>query len=106
MNSQLKIRMKGEFPKGGLSVFRDQVGLTPRGRLDDDWDEEFGRRELRPKELGRVDLTLWRYADDDWMISLSYERDPLPAEETEDLRRTILDAVAHAGLTVTAQVLS
>ncbi|MER5778807.1 hypothetical protein ABT144_31900 [Streptomyces sp. NPDC002039] len=106
MNRQLSVRLKGAFSKGGLSVFREQVGLTPRGRLDDDWDEELGRLELRAKEEGRVKLSLWRYADDDWLLSLDYARDPLPAEEAEALRRTILDAVAHAGLTVTAQVSS
>ncbi|MFD8940206.1 hypothetical protein ACFV0R_33980 [Streptomyces sp. NPDC059578] len=104
MNSQLKIRMKGTFAEGQLAVFRDRVGLSRRGRLDDAWDEEFGRRELRPKEAGLVKLSLWRYADDDWMIALYYEREPLPAEESEDLRRTILDAAAQAGLTVTAQL--
>ncbi|MGW7366988.1 hypothetical protein ACWGI8_27030 [Streptomyces sp. NPDC054841] len=104
MNDQLQIRMKGELSEGRLSAFREKVGLAPRGRLDDDWDEEFGRRELRPKEKGRVHLSLWRYADDDWMISLTYERDPLPAEEAAEVRRNVLDAAAHAGLTVTAQV--
>ncbi|MGW0754238.1 hypothetical protein [Streptomyces sp. NPDC002587] len=96
--------MKGTFAKGQLSLFRGQVGLTPRGRLDDEWDEEFGRRELRPKEAGLVELSLWRYADDDWMIALHYEREPLPAGETEELRRVILGAAAQAGLTVTAQI--
>ncbi|MER6812727.1 hypothetical protein ABT299_25985 [Spirillospora sp. NPDC000708] len=48
-------------------------------------------------------LTLWRYADDDWMIALTYERDPLPVDEAEALRRNILDAVTAVGLTVTAQ---
>lgn len=103
MNSQLSIRLKGTFGRGGLSEFRDRVGLTPRGRVDDDWDEEFGRRELRPEQAGRVRLSLWRYADDDWMLSLRYEDDPLPAAEVEELRRTVLDAAAGAGLTVTAQ---
>ena len=102
MNDQLWVRMKGEL-SGHLSRFREQVGLNPRGRLDDDWDEEFGQRELRPKEQGLVKLTLWRYADDDWMIELTYERDPLPSDEAEGLRRTILDAATAAGLTVTAQ---
>ncbi|MGW2015315.1 hypothetical protein [Streptomyces sp. NPDC001927] len=77
--------------------------MAPRGRLNDDWDEEFGTRELRSKAEGRVDLTLWRYADDDWMVSLTYERDPLPAEEVTELRRSILDAAARAGMTITAQ---
>ncbi|MEU6745200.1 hypothetical protein ABZ914_03120 [Spirillospora sp. NPDC046719] len=102
MNDQLRIRMKGHLG-GQLSRFRDQVGLSPRGRLDDDWDEEFGQRELRSKEQGHVKLMLWRYADDDWMIALTYERDPLPVDEAEALRRNILDAVTAVGLKVTAQ---
>ncbi|MET9609169.1 hypothetical protein ABZZ17_29595 [Streptomyces sp. NPDC006512] len=104
MDSQLSVRLKGAFSKGGLSVFRDQVGLARRGRVNDDWDAELGRLELRAKEEGRVKLSLWRYADDDWLVSLVYARDPLPADEVEALRRRILDAAAHAGLTVTAQV--
>ncbi|MFE5325727.1 hypothetical protein ACFRCG_04840 [Embleya sp. NPDC056575] len=73
------------------------------GRLDDGWDEEFGRSELRTVEEGRVEVSLWRYADDDWMVSLDYARDPLPVDETEALRRTILHAAARAGLAITAQ---
>lgn len=103
MNDQVWVRMKGEFGKGRLSAFREDVGLTRRGRLDDEWDQEFGRRELRPKEMGKAELTLWRYADDDWMISLTYERDPLPADEAAEIRQTILAAAARAGLTITAQ---
>lgn len=102
MNDQLRIRLKGKLG-GQLSGFREELGLNPRGRLDDDWDQEFGRRELRPREQGLVKLTLWRYADDDWMIALTYERDPLPTDEAEELRLNILDAATAAGLTVTAQ---
>ncbi|MEU9702536.1 hypothetical protein [Streptomyces sp. NPDC047981] len=102
MNEQLQIRMKGELGDR-LSAFREEVGLARRGRLSDEWDEEFGRRELRSKEEGRVRLTLWRYADDDWTVSLTYERDPLPDAEVAELRRSILDAAARAGMTISAQ---
>ncbi|WP_406474510.1 hypothetical protein [Streptomyces sp. NBC_01615] len=102
MNDQLRIRLKGELG-GQLSRFREQVGLNPRGRLSDDWDQEFGQRELRPKEQGQVMLKLWRYEDDDWMIALTYEQDPLPADEADGLRQNILDAATAVGLTVTAQ---
>ncbi|UUU23828.1 hypothetical protein [Streptomyces sp. DSM 40750] len=83
--------------------FREQLELNPRGRLGDDWDQEFGRRDLRSTEQGQVKLTLWRYAEDDWMIALTYERDPLPSDEAEELRRNILDAAVAVGLVVTAQ---
>ncbi|MGW7344527.1 hypothetical protein [Streptomyces sp. NPDC054854] len=106
MNHQLSIRLRGTFGKGELAAFRDQVGLTPRGRIDDDWDEEFGRRDLRPEGAGKAELSLWRYADDDWKLSLRYEGAPLPAAEVEELRRTVLDAAGRAGLTATVQNLS
>ncbi|MER6357447.1 hypothetical protein ABT186_37990 [Streptomyces sp. NPDC001634] len=69
MKDQLSVRLKGAFPRGELSAFRERVGLTPRGRLSDDWDQEFGVRELRSKEQGgRVLLKLWRYDEDDWLV--------------------------------------
>ncbi len=102
MNDQLRIRMRGNLGEQ-LSNFREQVGLDRRGRLDDDWDQEFGQRELRPKEQGHAKLTLWRYADDDWMIALTYDQNPIPEDQLEDLRRGILNAAATTGLTVTAQ---
>ncbi|WP_160330247.1 hypothetical protein [Streptomyces roseifaciens] len=38
------------------------------------------------------------------MMSLTYLQDPLPPEETEELKRTILNAAAEAGVTITAVV--
>lgn len=99
---QFFVRMKGDLAEH-LLEFRERVGLERRGRLSDDWDQEFGRARLRSREQGLVDLTLWRYEDDDWNIRLTYEKDPLPAVEAEQLRRKVLDAAAAAGMTVTAQ---
>ena len=99
MHRQFSVRMKGELA-GRLPEFREWVGLERRGRLDDDWDQKFGWRELRSREEGRVNLTLWRYKDDDWNIRLTYENDPLPVEEAEQLRRKVLGdygAVGHRG---------
>ncbi|QQG98772.1 hypothetical protein HBE99_19545 [Mycobacteroides chelonae] len=79
------------------------MGLKPAGRLSDDWDQEFGRRELRSWEQGWVKLGLWRNEDDDWSVDLIYEKDPLPAAEAEQLRLKVLDAAAAAGMTITAQ---
>jgi len=106
VKDQLRVRMRGEFPRGELSAFRERVGLTPRGRLSDDWDEEFGVRELRSKEQGgRVLLKLWRYDEDDWLVALTFEGgDPLSSEQAEEVRHVVLDAAARAGLAVTAQL--
>ncbi|QQG98774.1 hypothetical protein HBE99_19555 [Mycobacteroides chelonae] len=102
MHTQFFVRMNGDLG-AHLLAFREQVELKSAGRLSDDWDEEFGWRELRPRDQGWVNLTLWRWAEDDWLLKLTYEKDPLPAEEAEQLRRKVLDAAAAAGMTITAQ---
>jgi hypothetical protein len=103
MKTLLSIRMHGAFDGRMLETFRGRLGMTKHGRLDDDWDQDFGRRELRLRDDGWVKLTLWRYDDDDWVVALTYERDPLPPEEVERLRRQILEAAAEVGATVTYQ---
>lgn len=102
MHGQFRIWMKGELASR-LAGFRERVGLERYGRLSDDWDQKFGQLELRPREQGWVNLTLWRYEGDEWSIDLTYEKDPLPADEAEQLRRRVLDAAAAAGMTITAQ---
>ena len=102
MHGQFRIRMKGDLA-GNLSEFRDRVGLQRRGRLSDDWDQEFGRRELRSRDEGWVNLRLWRHEDDEWLVNLTYEKDPLPADEAEQLHQKVLDAAVAVGMTITAE---
>jgi hypothetical protein len=103
LRTQFFVRMQGDLA-GNLTEFRERVGLERRGRLSDDWDQEFGRLRLRPRERGLVDLTLWRgYEDDDWKVNLIYDKDPLPVEEAEKWRQKVLDAAAAVGMTITAQ---
>lgn len=102
MHSQFRVRMKGKLA-GQLSEFLEQAGLERCGRLDDDFDQVFGQRELRTRQQGWVKLTLLRgFTDDDWKVKLTYEKDPLPADEAEALRRKVLDAAVAAGMTITA----
>jgi hypothetical protein len=100
--TQFVVRMRGELA-GNLAEFRDRIGLQRRGRLTDDWDEEFGRLRLRDREQGLIELKLWRYEDDDWKVNLTYEKDPLPTDEAEQWRQKVLDAAAAVGMTITAQ---
>jgi hypothetical protein len=80
-HGQLRILMKGE-----------RVGLQRHGRLNDGCDQQFGRRDLRSREQGSVNLALWRYEDDEWSVGLTNEKEPLPADEAEQLRHEILEA--------------
>jgi hypothetical protein len=103
MRDQFRILMKGDLAPS-LTEFREWVGLQRRGRLSDDWDQEFGRREVRSREQGWVNLALWRgFEDDEWMVTLKFEKDPLPAAEAEQLRQKVLDAAAAVGMTITAE---
>lgn len=102
MSDQFRICLRGDLAQH-LPEFLAQVGLQRRGRLDDDWDQELGTVRLRAREQGLVELTLWRYDDDEWLVNLTYQEDPLPPAEAEQLRRKVLDAAAAAGMTVTAQ---
>ncbi|MFA4080840.1 hypothetical protein ONA92_03920 [Mycobacteroides salmoniphilum] len=102
MHTQFFVRMNGDLG-GHLSDFLEPVGLKRCGRLDDDWDQKFGSLELRSRKQGWVKLALWRYEDDDWSVDLTYEKDPQPAAEAEQLRLKVLDAAASAGMAITAQ---
>lgn len=102
LTEQLRIGLS-KLDGRALPVFREGVGLTKHGRLGDAWDQEFGSRVIRPREQGWVRLDLYRYSDETWGISLTYEKDPLPPDEVEALRRQIIAAAAQAGVTVTTQ---
>ena len=88
---------------GNLAGFCERVGLHRRGRLSDDWDQEFGWRELRAREQGWVNLMLWRHEDDEWSVELTFETNPLPDEEAAQLRQEILDAAAAVNMTIVAE---
>lgn len=105
MKLQLSIYLEGEFDGHMLEVFRHRLGLRKRGRLTDDWDEQFGSRTLDfPDPRGEFWLDLSRETSDSWVVELSYEVDPLPADEMERLRQQTLEAAAEVGVTVTRQV--
>lgn len=104
MKQQLVIFMEGEFDSDKVATFRERLGMTKRGRLSDDWDANFGHRDLRSSEQGRVWLNLYRHTDSSWSADLSYEVDPLPSDEMEQLRTKILEAAGEVGTTVTRQV--
>jgi hypothetical protein len=88
---------------GRLNNFRERLQLTKRGRLSDEWDEEFGYRIIRAGDEGLVRLDLDRYADDEWEVSLAYEKEPLPGVEVEELLDEIFAAAAAVGVTATGQ---
>lgn len=103
MNQLLVVRLGGSVDTPELGVLRERLGLTPRGRLGDDWDANFGTLVIRPIDEEHVLLNLYRdlNGDGEWRFILTYEREPLPEAEVNEWERRIRDAAGAAGLTVT-----
>jgi hypothetical protein len=104
LKMQFVVTMQGDLGSR-LVEFRERLQLTKRGRLSDDWDQQFGDRIIRSRDEGLIRLSLNRYADDDWNVSLVYERDPLPDAEVTELLDQIRAAASAVGVTVTKQSL-
>jgi hypothetical protein len=91
-------------PLDEQSVERLQATLglddTSAGRLDDDWDYEFGTRVLKGSGIELTEIVLWRADDDPWYVKISYpETQPPTAEELAIWRKEIIDGIKAAGLT-------
>lgn len=102
MHSMLEVTFTGDVGDAELDELRASLGMASRGRLSDDWDAEFGRRELCPRDSGWVYLVLYRDLDREgwWEVDLDYERTPLPAAEVGEWEKKITSAITAAGLTV------
>lgn len=92
--------LSGALTRTALDLVRDRLGLSRRGRLDDDWDEEFGVRALRDAPEAPMLLRLYRKSPQEWLIALTHQGEPPASALLEELRREIRAAAAEAGLTV------
>jgi hypothetical protein len=92
-------KTSGPVDQPTLDALRSRLQLSRMGRLTDDWDQIFGRRQLHV-DNGRVNITLLR--DDvraGWDIDI--DRDGHPAQSTIDsIEAEITNAAAMCGLTV------
>ncbi|GAA4707048.1 hypothetical protein Prum_054840 [Phytohabitans rumicis] len=93
--------MQGGLDQASLEAVRQALGLSRRGRLTDQEDMEFGYAYLNGEGEPHVVVTLWRYADDRWGVTL--DADPRVDVSTPDVERWAAQAEAaatEAGLTV------
>jgi hypothetical protein len=89
----------GEVTEQSLQTLSSRLDLRARGRLDDDWDMEFGYCDLRNQPPDKVSLTLWRTNDSKWKISVDYQGDPPPPRLVAQVRADVTEAIMAAGLT-------
>ena len=102
MHNMLEVTFTGDMGDAELDELRATLGMASRGRLSDDWDAEFGRKELRPRDSGWIYLILFRDLDREgwWDVDLKFEQTPLPAAEVDMWEQKITSAITAAGLTV------
>jgi len=89
----------GDVTEQSLQTLRSRLDLRARGRLDDDWDMEFGYRDLQGQPPDKMSLTLWRTNDSKWKISVDYQGDPPPPRVVGQVRADVAEAIRAAGLT-------
>lgn len=102
MHSMLEVTFTGDVGDPELGTLRASLGMGSRGRLSDDWDDEFGRRELSPRDSGWVYLILTRDLEREgwWKVALKFEKEPLPVAEVSAWEQKIIGAIRAAGLTL------
>lgn len=100
MATALRVELSGEMPQPKLDQMRELLGLTKRGRLDDDEDANFGYRNLQRDETNRIRVDLYRSTPTEWLVELTYLSEPPAADVVDRLRSEILSAVRQLGLTV------
>ncbi|MFD3705581.1 hypothetical protein ACFWUP_20770 [Nocardia sp. NPDC058658] len=97
-----KIFLAEPVDQTGLNNLRAVLGLHPRGRLNDDWNYEFGYKYLKDTGVQAVKLVLWRADDAPWHLTVSYSNDNIPtAEELNRWQAEIIAGVESTGFSAT-----
>ena len=98
MTDRWAIRLAGAVDQAALDSLRADLGLEPRGRLGDDYDELFGRGET--EIAGRpVRLSLWRdetMTEVTWRIGVE-SGSPLSDQEANEIAGRVDAAARRAG---------
>jgi hypothetical protein len=102
MKNMLEVTFTGSVKAPELGRLRTSLGLSKHGRLSDDWDDDFGSRELSPRSSGWIYLILVRDLQHDgwWKVSLTHEENPLPAADVDMWEQKIIAAITEAGLAI------
>lgn len=104
MHLILKFDIHGDVDQSGLERLRARLSLKKQGRLTDDWDEAFGKRDIQHPDGGTTKIALYRHADDgSWTVNVSTTETNQIEEEVTALRVELLRGIAAAGFRATAR---
>lgn len=96
----ITVRIVEPLDQEGIDRLVDALGLDSRGSLDDDWDYEFGSKDLKGEGAAATEVILWRNDEQPWHLEVTHPEDETPtAEELAGWRKEIIDGIKTAGLT-------
>lgn len=93
----LVIDIEGEVDQPGLDRLRTQLNLTKRGRLGDDWDQQFGYRTVETRSGQALNVRLSRQFDNSWTVNVSASTSAIVEHEVALLRTELTEAISAAG---------
>lgn len=100
MRLKLKIDVRGNVDQAGLERLRTHLKLNKEGRLTDDWDEAFGKRQVQCPDGVDVRISLYRDADDhNWTVNVSATEPGPDGVYLEALKTELVEGIVAAGYT-------
>jgi hypothetical protein len=103
MHPILVIDIRGEVDPSGLDRLRTHIHLTKRGRLTDDWDQEFGYRIIDISNGQRINIGLFRESDGSWLVDASASSPNIDSDALTQLRTELVEGIAAAGYEATVR---
>jgi hypothetical protein len=104
MHLVVVVDIDGDVDQPGLERLRTHLNLKGRGRLTDDWDQEFGYRTIEAADGQRTDIGLWREFDESWNVSVLANSQPDPgSDELASLRAELVEGITAAGFQATVR---
>lgn len=103
MHLVLVVDIRGEVDQSGLDRLRTHIRLTKRGRLTDDWDQEFGYRIIDTPSGQRINVGLFRQFDGSWLVDASASSPSIDSNELTLLRSELVEGITAAGYEATVR---
>jgi hypothetical protein len=103
MHLVLVVDIRGEVDQSGLDRLRTHIKLTKRGRLTDDWDQEFGYRIVDTPSGQRFNVGLFREFDGSWLVDASASSANVDSNELSLLRTELVEGITAAGYQATVR---
>ena len=104
MTRILVIDIDGTVDQTGLERLRTHLNLKGRGRLTDDWDQEFGYLTVEEASGQRTKIVLYRNFDESWKVSVHATGQQEPStDELSRLRAELVEGITAAGFQATVR---